>query len=399
MRVLFVSPRQCWPPTSGAKLREYYFARALGRHTAVTYVFYADPAGPPVGAAELPFCEKIVPVPAPRRYTPAKILKGLAGRWPLPAVNYTSPGMQEALAHILGGASFDLAHIDYVNMAPYATLLRLGGAARQVYDWHNIESELMRRYSRGAAAPPRKLYAAWTARRLEGLEKRVLREALGHVVCSARERDILLRAAPGARVEVVENGVDTAFFDQPVPAAQERNCLVFVGLMSYHANIEAAVGFVRSVWPEIRERFPAWKLILVGANPAPAVTALAAEKNVEVTGTVDDVRPYYQRALAAIVPLRTGGGTRLKILEAMAAGVPVISTTLGAEGLAAAPGRDLLIADSQPEWIERLTALAREPRLWRALTDSGRDLVRARYDWSMLGETLYETYLGWLKST
>src|SRR5262249_11319764 len=162
---------------------------------------------------------------------------------PLPAVNYTSPGMQAALARILEGARFDLAHIDYVNMAPYATLLGRRGAARQVYDWHNIESELMRRYSRGAVSPPRKLYAAWTARRLEALEKRVLREALGHVVCSAREREILLRAAPGARVEVVENGVDTAFFDQPSPAAEERNCLVFVGSMSYHANIEAAVGF------------------------------------------------------------------------------------------------------------------------------------------------------------
>ena len=101
MRILFVSPRQCWPPVSGAKLREYYFARALGRHAALTYVFYAQPEGPavgrPLGPADLPFCEKIVPVPAPRLYTPAKILSGLAGRWPLPAVNYTSAGMQAAL--------------------------------------------------------------------------------------------------------------------------------------------------------------------------------------------------------------------------------------------------------------------------------------------------------------
>jgi glycosyltransferase involved in cell wall biosynthesis len=166
--------------------------------------------------------------------------------------------------------------------------------------------------------------------------------------------------------------------------------------MSYHANIEAAVAFTRTVWPGIRERFPEWRLTLAGLDPAPAVLALRGEANVEVTGTVEDVRPYYREAVAAIVPLRTGGGTRLKILEAMAAGVPVISTPLGAEGLAVTPGVDILIAEKDGDWLPFMTALSTQGDLWNRLAEAGRRLVTARYDWEALGQALYETYCRWL---
>lgn len=396
MRILFLSPRQCWPSVSGAKLREYYFARALGRRASLTYVFFSEPGAPPVTAANLPFCRSIVPVPAPRMYSPAQIVRGLAGRWPLPAVNYTSEPMKAALAGVLQKEQFDLVHVDYVNMAPYAPILERGGAPRLVYNWHNIESELMRRYSRTSDSSLRRLYARWTTRRLAALEKRILRRAFGHVVCSERESQALCHTVPEARIVVVENGVDTASFEPVSNSPAERDRLVFVGSMAYHANIDAAVWFVRSIWPAVRERFPRWRLTLVGWNPAPAVLALRKEKNVEVTGTVDDVRPYYREALAAIVPLRTGGGTRLKILEAMAAGVPVVSTTLGAEGLAVSPGRQVLIADRDQDWLEHLTSLVAKPEFWRSLAAAGQELARARYDWEILGASLYNTYSQWL---
>ena len=150
------------------------------------------------------------------------------------------------------------------------------------------------------------------------------------------------------------------------------------------------------MWPRLRERFPHWRLTLVGYNPAPAVLALGDQGNIEVTGTVDDVRPYYREAVAAVVPLRTGGGTRLKILEAMAAGVPVVSTPLGAEGLALSPGTEVLIAGRDEDWLEHLTSLAANPELWRSLAAAGRALAETRYDWRISGETLYETYCRWL---
>ena len=232
---------------------------------------------------------------------------------------------------------------------------------------------------------------------MAGAESRILREAFGHVVCSGREKTLLAARAPAARVEVVENGVDTRFFDSVrKDGVSPRFRLVFVGSMSYHANIEAAAAFARGVWRQVHEQFPAWKLTLVGSNPTAAVLALGEIPGVEVTGTVGDVRPYYREAAAAVVPLRTGGGTRLKILEAMAAGVPVISTTLGAEGLEVTPGKHLLIADSDQEWRSALASIQADPALGLTLSAEGFNLVRTRYDWEILGQSLLQTYCAWL---
>jgi polysaccharide biosynthesis protein PslH len=396
MRILFLSPRQCWPPVSGAKLREYFLARALGRHAAVTHVSFTPPGAEPMGAAALPFCERVVCLPQPRPYSPGKIARGMFGRYPLPVLNYTSDAMTATLSGCVRGASFDLIHLDSIHMIGYADLLRRATGAPLVYDWHNIESEAMRRYAAQTASALRRWYAGHTAGRLESLERSILDDAFGHLVCSNRERDQLLRIAPRARIAVIENGVDCAHFAETGAPPEIRRRLVFVGQMSYHANIEAAVAFARTVWPRVRSRFAEWTLTIVGSNPAPAVTALAALPGVEVTGTVPDVRPYYHDAVAAIVPLRVGGGTRLKILEAMAAGVPVVSSALGAEGLAVFPGENILIAGSDQEWLAHLEALSDDSSLWTRLSAAGAALARERYDWEILGAALGETYREWL---
>jgi glycosyltransferase involved in cell wall biosynthesis len=227
---------------------------------------------------------------------------------------------------------------------------------------------------------------------LATLEKELLASAFGHLVCSQRERDQLHKLVPAARIAVIENGVDAAAFHPAAPGAGRKR-LVFVGSMNYHANIDAAVWFTRDIWPAIHRRFPDWTLTLVGSNPAAAVMALRGDA-VEVTGTVLSVAPYYEDAFAAIVPLRSGGGTRLKILEAMAAGVPVISTTLGAEGLAVSPGENILIADREESWLGALDSLSAER--WSAMAAAGRSLVESRYDWEALGARLFETYRDWL---
>jgi len=304
--------------------------------------------------------------------------------------------MKKTVSAIVCEEPFDLVHIDSIHLAALVPALRRGCQAPIVYDWHNIESEAMRRYALIVKSPAHKLYATATARRLAALEGQILRESFGHLVCSEREREHLHRIAPGSRVAVVENGVDVRYFENSAVASNGRTRIIFVGSMSYHANVEAVVGFVRTVWPRICKRFPCLQLTLVGSDPGPAVLALRGEVNVEVTGTVDDVRPYYREALAAIVPLRTGSGTRLKILEAMAAGVPVISTTLGAEGLPVYHSQHILIADRDEDWVPQLDALSSQSDLWDRLTLAGRALVRSRYDWEAIGTSLYETYCAWM---
>jgi len=395
MRILFVSPRLCLPLLSGARLREYHLARALGERAEVTYVSFAAPDMPVPAAADLPFFREIHLLPLQGRYSPLKIARGLVGRWPIGVVNYTRSAMKEVLAEILARKRFDLVHLESTHLAAYVPFLQSASASPVVFNWHNIESELFRRYSENVASLPRKVYARITARRMAATERWLLQASLGHAVCSARERQQLLAVAPTARVAVVENGVDADYFSA-AGAAPVRHRIVFVGSMDYHANIEAAAWFVRRVWPRVSAAYPHWRLTLVGSNPAPAVLELAETPNVEVTGTVDDVRPFYREAVAAIVPVLTGSGTRLKILEAMAAGVPVVSSSVGAEGLEVSPDRDILIADDADAWLPALRSLSAGPALAGAIAASAGQLVRSRYDWRILGEGLYRTYERWL---
>jgi polysaccharide biosynthesis protein PslH len=395
MRILFLSPRQAFPARSGAKLREYHFLRALGASADLTYLYFADPGADPLTTSDLPFCKEIVAVPKPPAYGLGNNLRGIFGPWPLPILNYTSPEMSAAAARLTSSGKFDIVHLDSIHMIRYAP-----PAARVIYNWHNIESEAMRRYGSSAASTPRRLYAKLTAKKLEKLERRILYSAFGHIVCSQRESDQLLQIAPAARLAVIENGVDTGYFAEAQTTPAERSKIVFVGAMDYFPNSDAAIHFASEIWPAVRHRLPAAELVIVGANPGPAVQALATLPGVSVTGTVPDVRPFYRDALAAVVPLRTGGGTRLKILEAMAAGVPVVSTPLGAEGLPVTHNANVLLVEPSDAtgWAERLTSLADSPARRAELTQSAHQLVRTRYDWDYLGAKLRETYQSWLQS-
>ena len=394
MKILFLSPRQCWPAHGGAKLREYNFLRAIATLGEVTYAHFTDPGSRPLTPDDLPFVADAVAVPKPRAYGVRQTIRGIAGRWPLPVLNYTSPEMTHAVKRLSAAGRFDMVHLESLHMYFYAGL----AAGKVVYNWHNIESEAMRRYGEAVTSPARRWYAAITADKLQALEEQILDDAFGHVVCSDRERCALNRIAPSARIAVVENGVDCAYFDE-LSGESVRDSIVFVARMDNAANALAAQVFSRNTWPRIHERMPLLRLILAGAEPLPSVRALGDLPGVEVTGTVDDVRPYYSRALASVVPLLSGSGTRLKILEAMAARVPVISTPLGAEGLHAVRGEHLLIAEpgDSEEWVRHLKRLDESPRERERLTIAALELVRARYDWEILGDKLRGIYEGWLR--
>jgi glycosyltransferase involved in cell wall biosynthesis len=224
-------------------------------------------------------------------------------------------------------------------------------------------------------------------------EKSALREFDAHVVVSERDAGRLRDLNPEARIFVIENGVDTAFFsnlgagDQPLARR-----IVFVGSMDYHANIDGAVNFAREVWPRLRDRRPDLVFTIVGKDPAPEVRELAKLPGVEVTGTVDDVRPFYREAIAAVVPLNVGGGSRLKILEAMAAAVPVVSTRLGAEGLDVRHDENILMADTNEQLVEVINSVVEDEGRRNRLVSAGRALVSSRYDWSSLGASLFNAY-------
>lgn len=330
-------------------------------------------------------------------YTIGKILRGIVGPLPLTVLNYASPDVAAALSALLRKESFDAVQLESVHLLSYLDVIR--NAAKRpavVADWHNVESELMERYASRTGNPAKRLVAYRTAQLLRQAEERLLSEADVHLVVSERERILLQKRAPHAEVNVIPNGVDTAAFrtvaaERLFSGSSSLNSVLFVGSMDYHANVDAVTWFAREVWPRIASQFPHLVFTIAGRNPGPNVRALASA-NIRVTGSVDDVKPYYTNAAAVVVPLRVGSGTRLKILEAMAAGVPVVSTALGAEGLDAKDGVQMLIGDTPEGISSALSYLLRNPALATALADAGRRLVCTQYDWPLIGEQLYEIH-------
>jgi glycosyltransferase involved in cell wall biosynthesis len=208
---------------------------------------------------------------------------------------------------------------------------------------------------------------------------------------SEDDREVLARELPGLRASVVPNGVDLERFTRRAGAPADRAGAVFVGKMDYRPNVDAAVWFCDEVLPRVRERDPEFRFTIVGAEPAPAVRALGKRRGVEVTGFVDDTRPYLESAALAVAPLRSGSGTRLKILEALAMETPVVTTTTGAEGIDARDGEHLWREDDPAAFADRVVEVAAGDRAAEAVGRAGRELVERRYGWKAIAASAAET--------
>jgi glycosyltransferase involved in cell wall biosynthesis len=392
LRILFFTPYQLWPSNSGARLRSLHLASALGRTASVTLLQILQP-NEVVFTPNDTALSGITSARKEESYTPKKILAGILGPVPLTVLNYQSTDISGVLRTTLSDGRFDSVQLESIHLFPYIDAIRtLARRPEIVLDWHNIESELMLRYAVETKNLPKQWIARRTAGLLTRLENVALRTCSAHTVVSDRERDKLLARHPGASVHVVPNGVDTSAFAvrQIAPALKS---LLFVGSMDYHANIDAVTWFAATAWPMLSSRLPDLKFVIVGRSPAREVQAIAGGQ-VHVTGTVDDVRPFYTDALAMIVPLRVGGGTRLKILEAMAMGVPVISTTVGAEGIDARHEENILIADNENEMVAAVERLAFSMSLQTRLAATARKMVETRYDWGTIGSHLFALHRG-----
>jgi glycosyltransferase involved in cell wall biosynthesis len=246
---------------------------------------------------------------------------------------------------------------------------------------HNIETMIWRRHAERALDPLRRGYFSLQAKRMENYERSVCRTAGQVVAVSEIDAAMMRRDFGVARVEAVPTGVDIESFT-PVSARPPKFDLIFVGSMDWMPNADGLRHFVRHTFPKIRIRRPQCTLAIVGRKPPRDIAALADGNNgITVTGTVPDVKPYFWESAVSIVPLHVGGGTRLKIFEAMAARVPVVSTTIGAEGLDIDPPNDIRIADSDDAFAAECLDLLGNAAARAATAEAGWQLVRSRFSW------------------
>jgi glycosyltransferase involved in cell wall biosynthesis len=399
-KLLYFAAHPVWPVNSGARLRDYHLALQLAARCSVTFAemrhTVEDLWRPPEDSG----FARVLTLKKGRSYGLYKIVRGLAGPIPVTVLNCWSREMAAKLEDELGSRRFDTVQIEGVHLMEYLPVIRRTlGRAEIVVDWHNIESEMMWRYAGTAGNRLRKLAARRTAKLIERAERRLLETCAMHTVGSERERQKLLERVPSAKIQVIPNGVDAAHYSarEIVEATRRsglrdsRQSILFVGSMDYHANIDAVMWFSRTAWPEIARNYPGFQFTIVGRDPPPEIRSLASDR-IRVTGTVDDVRPFYASAVASVVPLRCGGGTRLKILEAMAAGVPVVSTRLGAEGIDAEDDVHFLRADSASDIAAAIGGIISSPETRKRLAGAAREFVTIRYDWSIIGERLYRIH-------
>lgn len=294
------------------------------------------------------------------------------------------PEMQAAIDTLLAREHYEAVLFESVLMAGY----QLPAGVKRMIDQHNLEYEVMQRTAQLEKRRLRKWYSGQEYRVLRRGELARCQQADLLLVTSEREQLTLKQLLPTRVIEVVPNGVDLAAFTPDPAVAEVSHQLIFTGTMDYYPNTQGALWFAEQCWPLIRAQVPDATWQIVGRNPPPEVQRLADLPGVTVTGWVADVRPYLAASAVALAPLLVGGGTRLKILEALAMQKAVVSTSLGCEGLAMEAGNHLLVEDQPERLAQAVIELLNAPERRRALGSAGRALVERLYSWERCGEHL-----------
>ncbi len=404
-RLLFLAHLLPWPLDGGGQIKSFHTLRILSRRFDMTLLAFVrkkdelDAAGEaalrPLLAGPNALRTILIPrSPAINALSAARALRTgasfIIGRDAVPA-------MREAVERTLAETNFDAVHVDHLQMAQFVPS-DLAKKTRVVLDHHNIEHRIPQRLAQtpGAANPLMRWYWKQEWPKLRDGELAACRRCDRVLVVSDEDKDGLVALAPdlASRLDVVPIGVDTQYF-APAQAWRHGNrTLLSIGTMFWPPNVDSMLYFCADVLPKIKARVPNVKVNIVGARPTEAVRALARHdpKTVIVTGSVPDVRPFGEDCGAFIVPLRAGSGMRVKILNALAMGLPVVSTSVGAEGIEVTNGENIVLANGTEDFADAVVRVLTEPALAEKIARGGQNLMDARYAWDRVGERLLDVY-------
>jgi glycosyltransferase involved in cell wall biosynthesis len=390
MKILLLSPFSPYPPNNGARIRQWELIRCLGqRHnlTVVYNAFTAEEYGMQKSVESS--CAKAVAVKHPQKYLSPDLPEFQKLPWPVKT--FRTNEMLKTLEEIQS-LDFDAAIIEFIFMSHYHDLL----PACTVLDEHNIESDIFRQYADIPNITEAKIFglrknrAFWKATwmLMAEFENKMWQSFPLRITVSEKDKLEMDSRCPYGRTIVIPNGVNT---DQAalIPNADSRKIL-FMGTMDYYPNTDAVSFLVKSVMPFIWRKDPRISLCIAGLHPPESVMALASDSRVEVIANPDSMREVALQCCLTVVPLRLGGGTRIKILDSFAMGLPVVSTSLGCEGLSLTDGHHILIRDDAESFADAVLQVISDNILANTLRENGRRLVEERYDWGMIFKRLEE---------
>jgi len=395
MKILFLTLGAPYPPDSGVKIRDYNIIKQISqKHSVALLSLLYSPTEIESLAQLKQHCETVDGVlmrPRSGRKHFGHLMSQLIHRRPLATSPFYYPEMAEKIRRAVTARRVDLVQIEHSFLAPYVSAIPRGANCKTVLSLHNLGVKQYGRMRHLRMKPKEKalFWLKWLT--MLGWEAKSAGDFDQIIAVSALEADLIKRANPRLRVAVIPNGCDTCVL-RPLPEAANGNTLLYVGTLGYPPNVDAVLHFVETTLPIIRQHIPDVRFVVVGHRPPKEVQRLAERGELVAAGSVPDVLPFYQQAKVCVVPLRAGGGTRLKILEAMALGRPVVSTTLGCEGLEVKNHEHLMIADTPADFAHRVIQLLRDDELQRRLCQNARRLVEASYDWTAISGQLLQVY-------
>ena len=400
MKILWLSHLMPFPPKGGVMQRSYGLIREISKYHCVEMVaFNQKSIIKTKHELEIAknhfnnFCYVLNTLPIKYDYSKsakyALLLKSLFKKDPYSINWLKTKTMELTIKNNLNKNTFDLVHFDTISLAPYIHLFK---EHKRVLNHHNIESQMMLRRSRNEKNPVKKFYYYQEGIKLKSYEKKVCKLFQLNIVCSELDKKRLQKTNPSLNVQVVPNGVDLEYF-KPKKHELENNSLLFVGGMNWYPNKRAMIFFTDSVWPLLKKEIAGITMTIVGNEPPEKLVKLSkSDQNFKVTGFVDDVRPYMNKKMVYICPIKDGGGTKLKILDALAMKKAIVADPIACEGINVINGESVLFAKNPDQYVAKIKQLLHNKELMIKLGNNGRNLIINCYDFVKIGKILKTFY-------
>ncbi len=385
MRILMLSPYLPWPLYGGTSVRMFNIIKQLSQrgHQIVLVT------GKGVDFTNNPLqqlCEKVYLYELPKMNRLSSAIRSLFSCKPYPGLQFQNKHLYEIVYGLLKNESFDLVWINFLFMAEI--LLKIhSGDIPVILDQYEADELVWKRYIQNGNFA-QKIFSFLNLKKIQSLQKKVFKHLDAILCVSEIEGEFMKSRTPSnTKIWVVPNGVDTDFF-QPKYFDKLESVILMTGSMCIERNISAAIWFAKKIFPKVKKAVPEAQFWIVGFNPDERIFSLKSIPGVKVKGTVEDIKPYYKKAKVYVAPFRFGEGTRLKILEAMAMGVPIVSTEAGCQGIDVVDGKHLLIAKNEDEFIKKVIEILLNPQKGQVLAEIARKLVEQEYNWKVIVDIL-----------